>query len=443
MSSGDSEGTGSSETDARFYFTLKTPRAARETTLHAHRRYVPGVWNHIAATYDGQMMTLFINQARVGVSRQQSRDVFTAAAAACKTITLGGNTLEREKDSRVHKSRPKRNTRGRNRERSQGSGSDPISASNSSALSRNFRGTVDELRIWSRALKDVEVMDRVKQVMRRSWGPSREEFANTSQGHLSLSSDAEYVSNEGAHPHGNTAHKHASPGGIHASQPTSLHSSGDARIPSLRRDLYLHDSFDDQSLWLLESGRAPRTLLSDLSYHSYDMSVTVPLCGQTVCDNPQTVLSYAAHWQLRSWKHVRYRVINLMNDDASNPIVDAVQINNQHKALTRAFGAYNISFQLEVHEVRNTTLRRRFIMFGCEPETIGDGICNRECQHERTGLDGGDCDFFHSSCNQTNKGNGKCDYECNKHYHDWDGGDCCLPGADTHHTCYDPESSYR
>nr|KAG5700461.1 hypothetical protein BaRGS_013948 [Batillaria attramentaria] len=212
MSTTHAQTDNSGHTDARFFFSLKTARATRETTLHAHRRYVPGSWSHLAAVYDGRKMKLYVNGVLLKVS-------------VVVVMELEEEGLEEE----------------------------------------------------------VEVL-------------------------------------------------------------------GVGVFP--------------------EGGRLQGTL----------------------CDSPEVVLSYTENWQLRSHKQVRYRVVNLMNDDSSNPTVTDLQILKQHDSLNRAFRPYNISFKLDIHNVRNTTLRKRLIMFGCEPENVGDGICNPECMHTRTGDDGGDCD---------------------------------------------------
>ncbi len=42
--------------------------------------------------------------------------------------------------------------------------------------------------------------------------------------------------------------------------------------------------------------------------------------------------------------------------------------------------------------MNDTSLRLKTIIFGCGSEKVGNGRCNEECRHERTGNDGGDCD---------------------------------------------------
>ena len=106
------------------------------------------------------------------------------------------------------------------------------------------------------------------------------------------------------------------------------------------------------------------------------------------------------------------------------------------------------SWERSVVEVRNSSLRERTILLYCEPDKVGNGECNPECQHERTGQDGGDCDDDdddddREACD-VQKGDGHCDLECNRKKHDWDGGDCCdLNATDIALTCFDPDSPNR
>ncbi|XP_041367989.1 pappalysin-1-like isoform X2 [Gigantopelta aegis] len=222
-----------------------------------------------------------------------------------------------------------------------------------------------------------------------------------------------------------------------------LHMRNSVPDAKSKTSLVLNDNFDDLSSWLPVESLLPRVVTSDIHHNWHDIYVTTPPCGQTVCDDPEIVLSYAKQWRLRSMKSIRYRIINLMDDDGANPTVSNDQIFHQNQALVAAFAPYNISFELHVKNVKNTTLRRKLIMFGCDPLDVGDGICHAQCQHTRTGNDGGDCDPVLFFCDPKTIGNGRCDFGCNREYHQWDGGDCCQPGPDTHYTCYDPASPWR
>ncbi|XP_030920004.1 pappalysin-2 [Geospiza fortis] len=90
-----------------------------------------------------------------------------------------------------------------------------------------------------------------------------------------------------------------------------------------------------------------------------------PACGQTACDNVELVSHYNQHWPLRSWKVARYRVVNLAEDDGGRPTVSWEQIWRQHRALSEAFRPYNISWQLSLLEVNNSSLRRRAVLLDC------------------------------------------------------------------------------
>lgn len=57
----------SSTKDARFYFSLRTDRAAKSTTVYSHQRYQANTWTHLMATYNGLHMTLYVEGAKVCV----------------------------------------------------------------------------------------------------------------------------------------------------------------------------------------------------------------------------------------------------------------------------------------------------------------------------------------------------------------------------------------
>lgn len=51
--------------DARFYFTLRTDRAVKSTTVYSHQRYRTNDWTHLMATYNGHNITLYVDGAKV------------------------------------------------------------------------------------------------------------------------------------------------------------------------------------------------------------------------------------------------------------------------------------------------------------------------------------------------------------------------------------------
>lgn len=209
------------------------------------------------------------------------------------------------------------------------------------------------------------------------------------------------------------------------------------------QSLFFRESFKNMKTWRKEHRKIPKLVPSDIKEVPNSPALQTPFCGKTVCDDPKLVMSFVNNPHIRSFKTVRYRIVNIMNDDGSNPTVSSNRIRFQHSALLEVFSRYNISWQLEVHKVLNTSLRNRIVMFGCDITRIGNGYCDTECQHKRTGHDGGDCDLFKHACEGRSIGDGRCDFECNRAYFRWDGGDCCKPGPNAYKTCIDPSSPYR
>lgn len=168
-----------------------------------------------------------------------------------------------------------------------------------------------------------------------------------------------------------------------------------------------------------------------------------PLCGQTACDNVELISQYNGHWPLRGEKVIRYRLVNIYDDEGLNPTVSEEQIRRQHEVLNDAFSRYNISWQLSVHRVQNSTLRHRIVLLNCEPSKIGNDHCDPECEHPLTGYDGGDC-RLRGRCYPWNRKDGRCHVGCNNMLNDFDEGDCCDPDvAEVRKTCFDPDSPRR
>ena len=202
--------------------------------------------------------------------------------------------------------------------------------------------------------------------------------------------------------------------------------------------------------WVPVTEKSAEILKSTIPSEAHDLSIHKPPCGNTVCDNPEVVKSYLANRERSGHKILRYRVVNVMKDDGSDPTVTTEQIQRQHQILRDAFSPYNITWQLNVVEIKNTSLRYRTTLYLCEAEMIGDGRCNEDCNFAVTGYDGGDCHRPRRlSCNaKRHQNNGKCDPECNSYYAtrpmEWDSGECCDPRiTDTSKTCFDPKSPHR
>ncbi|KAI8487501.1 hypothetical protein Bbelb_347350 [Branchiostoma belcheri] len=328
------------EKDARFYFRLRTDRARQASTIVAHHRYEPNKWVHLAASYNGQRMKLYINGAKVGVSLEQKGSLFSRTSSKCKELEIGGDL----------------------------------------AIRNFFRGNLDNFLLWSESIPHREIK--------------------------------------------NNMHNPATPKGP--------------------KNLLIQDDFSDHDMWVTTNDKNVEVVPSDVPHEPLDLQLTAPPCGLTVCDNPEVVHSHVENWQLRLPKEVRYRVINVAEDDGRNPTVSREQIQYQHKKLNEAFQPYNISWSLTEVNIYNTSLRRTTIISHCKPSSVTNGKCKPDCEQEITGTDGGNCDELKQQCQVEMIGDGKCDRYCNSVYHEWDGGDCCNPDkTETYRTCFDPSSPNR
>uniref|UniRef100_A0A663EHF5 Pappalysin 2 n=1 Tax=Aquila chrysaetos chrysaetos TaxID=223781 RepID=A0A663EHF5_AQUCH len=327
--------------DARFFFSLRTDQAATATEVTAYHRYRPEAWTHLAASYDGRWMALYVDGARVGRASGQGGPLHSAFMASCRTLLLGGDAW---------------------------------------GTTHAFRGHLAGLALWRAALSQPHLQ--------------RPFLEGVASGVAGLALAAGFATPE------------------------------DRWVP------FREGAFPRQ--WVLPS--LPSPVLRPLG---------PPACGQTACDNVELVSHYNQHWPLRSGKVVRYRVVNLAEDDGRRPTVSREQVWRQHWALSEAFRPYNISWQLSLLEVRNSSLRRRAILLGCEPSKVGNERCDPECEHPLTGYDGGDC-RRPGRCFSWKRRDGVCHMECNNMLDDFDDGDCCDPRAtDVARTCFDPDSPQR
>ncbi|XP_060151953.1 pappalysin-2 isoform X2 [Globicephala melas] len=330
--------------DARFFFSLRTDRVKKATIMMGHGRYQPGKWTHVAATYDGRRMALYVDGTQVASSPDQSGPLNSPFMASCRSLFLGGDSSED---------------------------------------GHHFRGHLGTLVFWSTALPQSHLQHSPQQ-------PSEVEDLTT----LLLTASFEPLEEQWA-------------------------PFRDGKYPRLE---------------VLQGFEPEPEILSPLQ---------PPLCGQTACDNVELISQYSWHWPLRGEKVIRYQVVNICNDEGLNPTVSEEQISRQHEVLNEAFSRYNISWQLHIHQVHNSTLRRRVVLVNCEPSKIGNDHCDPECEHPLTGYDGGDC-RLQGRCYSWNRRDGICHVECNNMLNDFDDGDCCDPeGADVHKTCFDPDSPRR
>uniref|UniRef100_A0A3Q1GST4 Pappalysin 2 n=1 Tax=Acanthochromis polyacanthus TaxID=80966 RepID=A0A3Q1GST4_9TELE len=326
--------------DARFYFTLRTDRAVKSTTIYSHQRYRANVWTHLMATYNGHNMTLYVDGAKVGESSLQSGNLYSPFMKTCRTLFLG---------------------------------------SNQSDQGHSFRGHMGGVVLWGNARSQEDLLKRPLQI--------------------------------------------------------------DKSVPVLAM---WADFTNVEQLWMpYKAGLHPTIITTPVPEQELVSAFLPPPCGLTSCDNTDIIFGYNNHWQLRTTKRVRYRIVNLSSDDGGNPTVTNAQIQLQHRALTEAFRPYNISLDLSVYTVRNSSLRQRFILSNCRIGKIGNRHCDPECDHPRTGHDGGDC-LRLGPCYNWKRQDGVCNMECNSIHYDYDDGDCCDPEiTDVLKTCFDPESPDR
>lgn len=330
--------------DATFFFSLRTDRVKKATIVTGHSRYQPGTWTHVAATYDGQHMALYVDGTRVASSPEQTGPLNSPFMTSCRSLLLGGDSSE---DGHY------------------------------------FRGYLGMLVIRSAALSQISFQHSPQH-------PSRADELTT----LILTA--------------------------------TFNPLKEQWVP-FRDETY-------PRLEVLQNSESQPESLTPLQ---------PPPCGQTACDNVELISQYNKHGPLRKEKVIRYQVVNICDDEGLHPTVTDDQIRLQHEALNEAFSRYNISWQLSVYRVHNSTLRHRIVLVHCEPSDIGNDHCEPGCNHPLTGYDGGDC-HKQSRCVSWNRRDGRCQLECNTMLNDFDDGDCCDPEVtDVHKTCFDPDSPRR
>ncbi|MEE6495991.1 hypothetical protein FKM82_002197 [Ascaphus truei] len=329
--------------DARFYFLLRTDRSQNATIMLSPHQYQPGTWTHLAASYDGHRIWLFVDGTLVSSAKGQLGPLHSPYISVCRCLMLGGDN---------------------------------------SKTGNCFRGHLSSLRLWSEPRTQKQIR---AEALRR--GPQRD--PDTSAFILAL-------------------------------------------------------SFPPGNMWMPHKDGVFPEIVTEITTEIELVSPLVfPPCGRTKCDLPDVTAGYSRA-EVKWEKEVRYRVVNLCDDDGSRPLVSAEQILRQHHALSDAYSPHGIQWQLSVLEVRNSSLRNRAVLPGCEPGRVGNEHCDLECRHPLTGYDGGDCGPTRP-CNPRKRGDGICNPECNTARDDYDDGDCCpSQGAGrSAKNCFDPDAKGR
>ena len=75
--------------DLRITFTVHSASSTTGKTIMSHSKVEPRRWYHVAATYDGYRMKLYVNQAKVAVGYGQKGLIFDTTA--CDLLEVGGD----------------------------------------------------------------------------------------------------------------------------------------------------------------------------------------------------------------------------------------------------------------------------------------------------------------------------------------------------------------
>ncbi|XP_067938651.1 pappalysin-1-like isoform X2 [Watersipora subatra] len=180
--------------------------------------------------------------------------------------------------------------------------------------------------------------------------------------------------------------------------------------------------------WTSES---PPLAVEELINQRTPQTVSAPVCGKTVCDDPSIVTAYASDPALKIAKTVALEFLVMANSDGTGRSVSADDINKAQQYITRVFQSHSINWDFSTKVVKNSTLRNSFMMLDCWPDMIGDGKCNSNCGRTEccnfpiTNYDGGDCPGVQGVCTDERYYNNVCDQECNTDQDSFDNGACC------------------
>lgn len=68
-----------------------------------------------------------------------------------------------------------------------------------------------------------------------------------------------------------------------------------------------------------------------------------------------------------------------METNGSNPLVSDEEITSQDNIINEAFNKYNISWDVTVHKIHDSSLRHKYLMLSCLVKSIELGQCVPQC----------------------------------------------------------------
>ncbi|XP_038064030.1 pappalysin-1-like [Patiria miniata] len=122
--------------DARYFMSVTTDRSPAASSVRSTSRYEEELWTHLAASYDGKHLSLYVNGAKVAVGVGTGGPMFSEVMLECKELVIGGSINDEN----------------------------------------GFRGAVDEITVWSEARPHRQLRDSFSSSQMQSGVILRENF---------------------------------------------------------------------------------------------------------------------------------------------------------------------------------------------------------------------------------------------------------------------------
>ncbi|XP_022085118.1 pappalysin-1-like [Acanthaster planci] len=78
--------------DARYFFSVTTDRSPFSSTMKGTSRYEEEMWTHLAASYNGRSLNLYVNGAKVAAGISTGGPMFSEVMRECKQLMIGGSS---------------------------------------------------------------------------------------------------------------------------------------------------------------------------------------------------------------------------------------------------------------------------------------------------------------------------------------------------------------